>query len=96
MEIKRSTVYNRITTPEKISQVNPKNTELGKDFLEYLASIDRAKRTISSYENDLLIFWVWNMEHNNNKYFPELTKREVAKFQNHAINIWGLESKSCS
>ena len=85
----RTTVYNKITSPEKLSQVHPKNIELGKDFLDYLTSIDRSKRTIASYENDILIFWCWNLDYNNNKFFPELTKREVAKFQNHAMNIWG-------
>lgn len=29
------------------------------------------------------------MEFNNNKFFTKLTKREIAKFQNHAINVWG-------
>ena len=28
----RSTVYNKITSPEKIAQINPKNKEL-KDFV---------------------------------------------------------------
>lgn len=85
----RTTVYNKITSPERLAQVNPKNIELGKDFLDYLISIDRSKKTVSSYENDILIFWCWNLEHNNNKFFTELTKREVAKFQNYAMNTWG-------
>ena len=32
----RSTVYNKITSPEKIAQINPKNKELSKDFLEFV------------------------------------------------------------
>lgn len=38
------------------------------------------------------IFWVWNLENNNNKFFADLTKREIAKFQNHALNTWGWSS----
>lgn len=87
--INRSTVYNKITSPEKLEQVNPENIQLGKDFLEYLASIDRSKSTLSSYEADLKIFWVWDMEFNNNKFFVDLTKREISKFQSHALNEWG-------
>ena len=89
----RSTVYNKITSPEKLAQANPENIQLGKDFLEYLASIDRSKSTLSSYEADLKIFWVWDMEFNNNKFFVDLTKREISKFQSHALNEWGWSAR---
>lgn len=89
----RSTVYNSITSPEKMKQVNPDNLELEKDFLEYLASVDRAKGTIKQYGANLHIFWCWNLEFNKNKFFVDLTKREIAKFQNHAINVWGWSPK---
>ena len=85
----RSTVYNHIVTKEKINAVNPENIELGEDWLDYLQSIDRSPQSIAAYRNDLKIFWVWNCEYNKNKFFTDLTKREVAKFQNHAINTWG-------
>ena len=88
----RSTVYNNIVTPEKLSQVNPENIQLGKDFLEYLSSVDRSKTTIDAYENDLKIFWVWLLENCNNKFFIELSKREVSKFQSHSLNEWGWSS----
>lgn len=84
----RTTIYNEITSEEKLAQVNPENIDLGKDFLEYLESIDRAKSTIKQYEANLKVFWCWNLEHNKNKHFVEMTKREVAKFQNHAMNVW--------
>lgn len=85
----RSTVYNEITSEEKLKQVNPENIELQEDFLEYLSSIDRAKSTITQYEANLKVFWCWNLEFNNNKSFVKLTKREIARFQNHGINEWG-------
>lgn len=89
----RTTVYNNITSPEKMSQVNPDNLELEKDFLEYLSSIDRSKGTLKQYQANLHIFWCWNLENNKNKFFVDLTKREIAKFQNHAINTWGWSPK---
>lgn len=85
----RSTVYNKITSPEKIEKINQDNMELGNDWLEYLQSIDRSPQSLVAYRSDLNIFWVWNAEFNNNKFFTRLTKREIAKFQNHAINTWG-------
>lgn len=84
----RTTVYNNITSPEKLAQVNPENIELEKDYLEYLVSIDRAKSTIKQYEAALHVFWVWNLEYNNNVSFFDLTKRQITKFQNHALNVY--------
>ena len=72
----------------KLAQCNEDNIQLGKDFLEYLSSIDRAKTTIHSYEGDLSIFWVYCLEHLNNKFFVDLSKRDISKFQNHCINKW--------
>lgn len=85
----RTTVYNRVATKDKLEKINPNNKQLGDDWIEYLQSIDRSPKSLISYRSDLNIFWVWNMEFNNNKFFPKLTKREIAKFQNHAINEWG-------
>lgn len=89
----RATVYNNITSPELLKQVNEENTHLMHEFLDYLKSIDRAKTTIYQYEQDLNIFWSWNLQHNNNKDFIKITKREFAKFQNHAINEWQWSPK---
>ena len=88
----RFTVYNNIVTQGKLDAVNVDNISLGEDWLDYLQSVDRSPQTISAYRNDLKIFWVWNLENNNNKFFADLTKREIAKFQNHALNTWGWSS----
>ena len=65
----RTTVYNNITSEEKLKQVNPENIELENDFLEYLASVDRSKGTIKQYKANLHVFWCWNLEFNKNKFF---------------------------
>jgi len=85
----RSTVYNNITNNDKLKLINHENKQLGDDWLEYLQSIDRSPQSIVAYRSDLNIFWVWNYEFNSDKFFTKLTKREIAKFQNHAINTWG-------
>ena len=85
----RTTVYNNITSPEKMAKVNPKNLELEEDFIEYMISIDRAKSSIKQYTAALHVLWCWNLEHNDNISFLDFTKRQVTKFQNYAINTWG-------
>ena len=89
----RTTVYNNITSEEKLEKVNKENIQLENDFIEYLESIDRAKGTIKQYRANLHVFWCWNLENNNNKFFVDLTKREISKFQNHALNKWGWNGK---
>lgn len=84
----RSTVYNEITSEEKMKSVNQDNIQLEEDFLDYLASIDRSTGTIKQYRANLHIFWCWNLDYNNNKFFVKLTKRELSKFQNHALKEW--------
>lgn len=88
----RKTVYNAITSDEKIAQINKKNMELVKDFLDYMRSIDRAPTTIKNYRADLLVFFCWCLEHLDNKYFVDLTKREIARFQSYALTEWGWSS----
>jgi len=88
----RSTVYNNITSPEKIAAINPENISLMNDFLEYLESVGRAESTIKNYKADLLVFFCWCEDNLNNKYFVDLTKREISRFQNHALNVWGWSS----
>ena len=85
----RSTVYNEITSEEKMKLVNSDNLELEKDFLEYLEATDKAKNTIRQYTSNLHIIWCWSLEFNKNKAFVDFTKREITKFQNHALNVWG-------
>ena len=82
----RKTKQNDITSPELLRQVNPDNMRLKQDFLDYLRSVQRSPKTIAGYDNDIDIFWVWNLTHNNNKFFPKITKRDYASYQNWLIN----------
>lgn len=82
----RKTTYNNITTPELISKVNPENLKLWNDFEKYLQSVQRSENTIKSYKNDIEIFFVWNLLNNNNKFFIELSKRDLISYQNWLLN----------
>lgn len=88
----RSTVYNNITSQEKISKICKENIDLVNDFLEYLESIGRAETTIKNYKADLQIFFCWGLDELENKSFIQITKREIARFQNHATKVWGWSS----
>lgn len=89
----RKSIYNKITTKEKIDNICKFNTDLINDYLEYLASVDRAASTIEQYKADLNIFFCWNLQHNKNKEFTKITKREISKFQSNAINTWDWSPK---
>lgn len=77
---------NSITSPELLSQVNPKNKQLLADFLDYLRSVQRSETTIHGYENDIEIAWVWCLQNNNNAFFVDWTKRNVVAYQNWLLN----------
>lgn len=87
----RKTKQNKITSPELIAQINPKNIRLMNDFLEYLRSIGKADSTVKAYTSDLYIFFVWALLNADNKYFPEISKRDIISYQN-----WLLRSNENS
>lgn len=89
----RTVQKNNITDEESIANILPENKQLLSDFLDYLKSIDRSPTTIYAYESDLNIFFVYNLENNSNKRFTDITKREFARFQNHALNEWKWSPK---
>lgn len=82
----RKTKQNNITSPELLKQVNPDNLRLKQDFLAYLKSVQRSPKTIYGYSNDIDIFFVWNLQYNNNKFFPKISKRDYAAYQYWLIN----------
>ncbi len=84
----RSTTYNRITTSEKISKINPSNNTLKAEFLGYLRAVNRSNGTIYQYSKDLDIFFCWNLDVNNNKDFTKISKREFVMFQHHSVTEW--------
>lgn len=82
----RGTVYNNIVSEEKWNLVNKDNKELLSEWMEYLNSVDRSKETVLQYENDARIWFVWCLENANNKFFIDINKRDIMKFQNWLLN----------
>lgn len=89
--IPRKTIQNKITSPELMSQVNPENIRLMNDYIAYLKSTQKRPSTIRTYTGDLRIFFCWNLQHNKNKFFTELTKRDLISFQ-----TWLIENNKNS
>lgn len=77
---------NSITSPELLAQVNPENTELLKEFLDYLRSTQHSEMTVRGYENDIQIAWVWCLQYNGNKFYVDWSKRNVVAYQNWLLN----------
>lgn len=82
----RKTNMNSITSPELIAQINNENMRLKNDFLDYLRSVQRSQGTIAGYSNDLDIFFVWVLQNARNKFFVDVSKRDLVSFQNWMIN----------
>jgi len=79
----RSTVYNKnLTSDEKWNKVLENNKVLFDEFIEYCKSSDRSKETIKVYINGLKIYFCWNLELNKNKFFIDLTIKDIIKYQN--------------
>ena len=82
----RKTKMNSITSSELISNISPDNIRIKQDYISYLKSTQKSEGTIYCYENDLDIFFVWNLQFNNNKSFINISKRDIVSFQNWLIN----------
>ena len=82
----RKTRMNNLTSPELLAQVNPENMRLKNDFLDYLRSVQRSPGTIAGYSNDLDIFFVWVLQNARNKFFVNVTKRDIIAYQGWLIN----------
>ncbi len=82
----RKTRKEQQTTPELIAQISKENKNLIKEFIEYLKATGKSLTTIHAYSNDLDLFFVWNLQNNDNKFFIDYTKRDVMKYQNFLVN----------
>lgn len=75
----RKTFRKVITSPELIEQINPKNKMLADRFLKNFAT-KRSPNSVVSYRSNLNIFFCWNVEHNDNKFFIDIRKIELMDF----------------
>ena len=88
----RKTEQHTIVTPELWDKVSNENKELMNEFIEYCKSTNKSVKTVDGYLNDIMIFLVWNLQYNNNKFFVDFTKRDVIKYQGWMVNTQKLSS----
>lgn len=88
----RQTNHNKLGIEEKRHLFNPDNVTLLEEFVVYLQSVGRSKGTIDGYINDIEMFFVYNLEKNKNKFFVDLTKKDIMFYQNYCMNVLKVES----
>lgn len=75
----RKTFKMKIATNDKIADINPQNMKIVNMFLNNLRK-NHSEATIKVYESNFNIFFVWNLENNDNKFFVDLRKIELSEF----------------
>ena len=81
----RTTTYNNIVSEDLWNRVNEENKILLKDFIDYKRSSDKSPNTLYQYESIIKLFFVWNLQNNNNKFFVDMKKREFIRFFNYMV-----------
>lgn len=86
----RKTFKKIIVTEELLQGINPKNKKLVEAFLKE-KNTRASDTTIEAYRSDLNIFFCWNVLNNENKFFIDIKKLELAEFFSFATNDlkWG-------
>lgn len=75
----RKTYRKVITSPELIEKINPENQKLVERFLRNF-STKRSGASVITYTSNYNIFFVWNLLHNDNKFFINIKKTELMDF----------------
>jgi site-specific recombinase XerD len=86
----RKTFRHVITSSELIEQINPKNKKLVERFLKE-KNTRCSDASIKGYTSDLNIFFTWNLLNNENKFFVDVKKIELADFFSYCVEElkWG-------
>lgn len=80
----RATFRKVITSEELISQINPKNVKLMNRFLKNF-NTKRSDKSVKVYHSNFNIFFCWNVENNDNKFFIDIRKSEFADFFDYCV-----------
>ena len=67
----RTTVYNSNLT-QAWPSVSKQNGQLVKEFIDYCRANDRSEQTIKQDEAQLKVFFCWNYNENEDKFFIDL------------------------
>ena len=86
----RKTFRKVITSDEVWNEVNKKNKKLMDRFLKEKKT-RCSVNTIKNYDSDLHIFFTWNYEENDDKYFVDIKKLDFADFFSYCVSElkWG-------
>lgn len=80
----RQTFRKVITSDEAINKINPKNKKLIERFLKH-KNAKCSDLTIKNYRSDLNILFCYNLYNNENKFFIDLKKIELAEFFDYGL-----------
>ena len=80
----RKTFRKVITSEEAKEKINPLNKMLVKKFLKH-KNAKCSDCTISGYTSDLNIYFCYNLFNNDNKFFIDVTKLEIAEFFDYGL-----------
>jgi integrase len=86
----RTTVYNSNLT-QAWPSVSKQNRQLVKEFIDYCKANDRSAQTIKQYEAQLKVFFCWNYNENDDKFFIDLKKRDFVRYLGYLRGL-GLSS----
>lgn len=81
---RRKTFRKVITSPAIIEKINPKNMELVERYLKNF-STKRSPKTVLNYRSDLMIFFCWNYNECENKFFIDYKKFEFMDFFDYCV-----------
>jgi site-specific recombinase XerD len=87
----RKTFRKVITSDELLEQINPENKKMIKRFLKE-KNTRCSDATIRNYTSDLNIFFTWNLLENDDKFFVDIKKIELADFFSYAVDDLGWGS----
>ena len=77
--ISRSTFKKVITSEKLIEEINHKNKRLVDRFLKNF-STKRSDTSVNVYRSNFNIFFCWNLENNDNKFFVDIKKLDFMDF----------------
>lgn len=86
----RETFKKKIVTDDLLKQISRQNVKLGERFLREKGT-RCSELTIKNYRSDLNIFWCWNFMYNDDTFFIDIKKFELADFFAYAVKDlkWG-------
>ena len=63
-----------------VESINPRNKNLLYDFMTFISYTNMAKKTCQNIKNNLILFFKWNRDWNNNLNFRFITKEQGEQF----------------